>query len=75
MLVNYAGITQAYRIKQNTIKIQLRYKIFHGHMDVDLSDNMLVNARLTRGYDLKFIQPPVNIDAHKYNFFPDVIRL
>ena len=51
------------------------YKIVHGYMDVDLPDYILVNTRLTRGNDLKFIHPPANIDAYKYSFFPDAIRL
>ena len=51
------------------------YKILHGHVDVDLPDYILVNKRLTRGNDLNYIQPPANIDAYKYSFFPDAIRL
>ena len=51
------------------------YKTLHGHVDVDLPDYILVNTRLTRGNDLEYIQPPANIDAYKYSFFPDAIRL
>ena len=51
------------------------YKLLHGHVDVNLPDYILVNTRLTRGNDLMFIQPPVNIDAHKYTFFLDAICL
>ena len=41
------------------------YKILHGHVDVHLPDCVLVNTRFTRGNDLKFIQPPTNIDGYK----------
>ena len=47
----------------------------HGHVDVDPPDCALVNTRFTRGNDLKFIQPPANIDVYKYSFFLDAIRL
>ena len=41
-----------FRIKRRDLLIMF-YKILHGHVDVDRPE--LVNTRLTRGNDLKFI--------------------
>ena len=69
-------------LKWNKIEIQNKemrlimfYKILHGHVDVNLPDCVLVNTRFTRGNDLKFVQPPANIDVYKYSLFLDAIRL
>ena len=74
--------TILFYLKWNKIEIQNKvmrlimfYKTLHGHVDVDLPDYILVNTRLTRGNDLEYIQPPANIDAYKYSFFPDAICL
>ena len=51
-------------IQNKEVRLIMFYKILHGHVDVDLPDYTLVNTRLTRENDLKFIQPPANTDAY-----------
>ena len=62
-------------IQNKEVRLIMFYKILHGHVDVDIPDYILVNTRFTRGNDLRFIQPPANIDVYKYSFFLDEIRL
>ena len=44
-------------------------------MDVALPYYIQANTRLTRGNNLKFIQPPANTNVYKHSFFPAVIRI
>ena len=46
----------------------------HGHVDVDAPDCVLVNTRFTRSNDLKFIQPPANIDVYKYSIVSSLMQ-
>ena len=58
-----------------TSRLCLLYKILHIIVDVTLPSCITPLTRLTRGHDQKFILPQSRIDAYKYNFFPNSIRL
>ena len=58
-----------------TSRLCLLYKILHNIVDVTLPSCITPLTRLTRGHDQKFILPQSRIDAYKFNFFPNSIRL
>ena len=57
------------------LRLVLFYKILNNHVDLLLPDYIMNSARVTRGNDRKFILPPINIDAYKFSFYPNVISL
>ena len=73
--------TMLHHLKWNTVESQVKvlslvlfYKIIHGQVDVVLPYYFQGNTRLTRGNDLKFIQPFANTNVYKHSFFPAAIR-
>ena len=70
-----------HRLEWNTIESQVKvlslilfYKIIHGQVDLALPNYIQTNTRLTRGNDLKFIQPSANTNVYKHSFFPATVR-
>ena len=61
--------------RRQTSRLCLLYKIIHNQVDVTLPNYITPATRFTRGHDQKFILPQPRIDAYKFNFFPDSIRL
>ena len=61
--------------RRQTSRLCLLYKIIHNLVDVTLPNYITPATRFTRGHDQKFILPQPRIDAYKFNFFPDSIRL
>ena len=61
--------------RRQTSRLCLLYKIIHNLVDVTLPNYITPATRFTRGHDQKFILPQTRIDAYKFNFFPDSIRL
>ena len=57
------------------LRLVLFYKILNNHVDLLLPDYIMNSARVTRGNDRKFILPPMNINAYKFSFYPNVISL
>ena len=70
-----------HRLEWNIIEYQVKvlslvlfYKIIHGQVDLALPNYIQTNPRLTRGNDLKFIQPSTNTNVYKHSFFPATVR-
>ena len=70
-----------HRLEWNAIEYQVKvlslvlfYKIIHGQVDLALPNYIQTNPRLTRGNDLKFIQPSTNTNVYKHSFFPATVR-
>ena len=61
--------------RRQTSRLFLLYKILHNIVDITLPSYITPSARLTRGHDQNFILPQSRIDAYKFNFFPNSIRL
>ena len=61
--------------RRQTSRLYLLYNIIHNLVDVTLPNYITPATRFTREHDPKFILPQPRIDAYKFNFFPDSIRL
>ena len=61
--------------RRQTSRLSLLYKILHNIVDITLPSYITPSTRFTRGHDQKFILPQSRIDAYKFNFFPNSIRL
>ena len=61
--------------RRQTSRLCLLYKILHNIVDVTLPSYITPSTRFTRGHNQKFILPQSRIDAYKFSFFPNSIRL
>ena len=61
--------------RRQTSRLCLLYKILHNIVDITLPSYISPSTRLTRDHNQKFILPQSRIDACKFNFFPNSIRL
>ena len=61
--------------RRQTSRLSLLYKTLHNIVDITLPSYITPSTRLKRGHNQKFILPHSRIDAYKFNFFPNSIRL
>jgi len=56
-------------------RVTVMYRIVHGLVAIPFQPNMQWNTRDTRCHSIKFLVPPVRVDAYRFSFFPATVTL
>jgi len=61
--------------RRDNLRLAMMYKIVNNLVEIDSSRILIRSNVLTRGHSNRYKQPFTRINAYKYSFYPDTIKL